>query len=88
MLLIHWAGIFFAGPSAWRIRERRCLAKRELQRAKSVPQRAGMVVADLRRGSGNQAGKSGDQLARFVEVDVGRSIRPVRKPEFHRSRTK
>lgn len=64
------AGELLPGALAGGVGEGRGLAEGELEAAQPVAQRAGVLVADVRGGGGDEGGERGDELAGLVEVPV------------------
>ncbi len=64
------AGELLAGAVAGRVGEGRGLAEGELEGAQPVAERAGVLVADVGGGGGDERGERGDELAGLVEVPV------------------
>ncbi len=64
------AGELLAGPLAGGVGEGRGLAEGQLEGPQPVAQGAGVLVADVRGGRGDEGGEGGDELAGLVEVPV------------------
>ncbi|VXB23042.1 hypothetical protein CURTO8I2_170017 [Curtobacterium sp. 8I-2] len=79
--LVDGSRVLLARPGADRVRDRRRLAEGELQRPQPVAERAGVVIADLGRGGGDQTGQRGDELPCLVQV--GLLLRVVGQADLH-----
>src|SRR5690606_21029089 len=78
------AGVLLARRFARLVGEGQGLREGELKGAQTVAQRAGVLVADLGGGGGDQAREGGDQLPRLGEVPVLPGLLVLGEAHLHR----